>query len=98
MGTSNSVSSRVSRYRRESGSSDDEWNTLKVLECVDWCFSFLSASSIGFLSGSNGIIATVQKEARQKAFLRMGRYPCPRIKRYRIANRYLWPLAIPLIL
>ena len=35
MGTSNSVSSRVSRYRRESGSSDDEWNTLKVLECVD---------------------------------------------------------------
>jgi hypothetical protein len=35
MGTSNSVSSRVSRCRRESGSSDDEWNTLKVLECVD---------------------------------------------------------------
>jgi len=35
MGTPNSVSSRVSRYRRESGSSDDEWNTLKVLECVD---------------------------------------------------------------
>ena len=34
MGTSNSVSSRVSRYRRESVSSDDEWNTLKVLECV----------------------------------------------------------------
>jgi hypothetical protein len=32
------VSSRVSRYRRESVSSDDEWNTLKVLECVDWCF------------------------------------------------------------
>ena len=27
--------SRVSRYRRESVSSDDEWNTLKVLECVD---------------------------------------------------------------
>ena len=35
MGMSNSVSSRVSRYRRESVSSDDEWNTQKVLECVD---------------------------------------------------------------
>jgi hypothetical protein len=35
MGTPNSVSSRVSRYRRESGSSDDLWNALEVLECVD---------------------------------------------------------------
>jgi len=35
MGTPNSVSSRISRSRRESGSSDHLWNTLKVLECVD---------------------------------------------------------------
>lgn len=35
MGTSNSVSSRVSRYRRECGSSDDEWKALEMLECVD---------------------------------------------------------------
>jgi hypothetical protein len=27
--------SRVSRYRRESGSSDDLWNALEVLDCVD---------------------------------------------------------------
>jgi hypothetical protein len=26
-----------SGYRREPGSFDDERNTLKVLECVDWC-------------------------------------------------------------
>jgi plasmid stabilization system protein ParE len=35
IGTPNSVSRRGSRYRKESGSSHDLWNALKVLECVD---------------------------------------------------------------
>jgi len=36
MGTPQSVSSRVSRHRKEpEGSVDSDWSILKMLECVD---------------------------------------------------------------